>query len=63
MLFCKRCRGRVFIDRQYSSIQHMETYCVICGLRTFFHPPVESREGKWLLEKELFRAKHTITSL
>jgi len=63
MIFCKRCRGRVFVDRQYSNVQHIETYCVICGLRTFFHPPAESKEGKWLLEKELYRAKYTITSL
>jgi hypothetical protein len=63
MIACKKCRGIVFIDRQYSSIQHMETYCVVCGLRRFFHPPTESEEGRWLLAKELSRAKFTITKL
>lgn len=63
MIFCKKCKGKVFIDRQYSQINHLETYCVVCGLRIFYHPPSESKEGKWLLEKELLRAKFTITSL
>jgi len=63
MLFCKKCGGRLFVDRQYTSIQHIETYCVRCGTRRFFHPPMESGEGKWLLEKELLRAKFTITTL
>jgi hypothetical protein len=63
MIFCKKCKGKIFIDRQYSQINHLETYCIGCGLRTFYHPPAESKEGKWLLEKELLRAKLTITSL
>ena len=60
---CKRCSGRLFIDRQYTSFTHIEVYCIRCGDRTFYHPPHESREGKWLLAKELFRTKYTITSL
>jgi predicted nucleic-acid-binding Zn-ribbon protein len=63
MINCKRCNGRVFIDRQYSSLMHIEVYCVRCGNRNFYHPPAESSEGKWLLEKELLRAKFTIASL
>ena len=53
----------MFIDRQYSSTDHMEIYCVRCGSRKFFHPPKESQEGQWLLVREKFRAKSTITSL
>jgi len=41
----------------------METYCMVCGSRSFFHPPTESEQGRWLLAKELFRAKYTITPL
>ena len=63
MISCKKCKGRIFVDRQYSSVQHMETYCVVCGLRRFFHPPIESEEGRWLLAKEILRAKNTITKL
>ena len=63
MLHCIKCNGRVFLDRQFSSIDHMETFCIICGNRKFYHPPTESQEGKWLLQKERFRAKSTIVSL
>lgn len=53
----------MFIDRQYTSLQHIEIYCVRCGERKFYHPPQNSGEGLWLLEKELLRARYTITSL
>jgi hypothetical protein len=62
-MLCKKCGGRVFIDRQYSTIDHMETFCILCGKRTFFHPPSQSLEGRWLLEKEKSRVKNTMTSL
>jgi hypothetical protein len=62
-MICKKCKGRVLLDRQYSSLMHMETYCISCGLRSFFHPPRESEQGRWLLAKELSRAKLTITKL
>lgn len=62
-MFCRKCKGRVFIDRQYTNIDHIETFCIMCGTRKFFRPPSESLEGRWLLEKEKLRAKHTITSL
>lgn len=63
MLKCKKCNGRVFVDRQYTSTDHIETFCVMCGHREFYHPPTQSQEGKWLLQKEKSRAKSTITSL
>lgn len=63
MINCKRCKGRIFIDRQYTSQMHIETYCVRCGERKFYHPPQDSREGRWLLLNEKYRAKNTITSL
>ena len=62
-MFCKKCNGRVFIDRQYSSVDHIETFCIMCGTRRFFHPPDQSGEGRWLLAKEKLLAKSTITSL
>jgi hypothetical protein len=62
-MLCKRCKGKVFVDRQYSSVMHLETFCVICGDRKFFHPPEQSSEGLWLLEKEKLLAKSTITTL
>jgi hypothetical protein len=63
MISCTRCKGRMLIDRQYSSIAHLEIYCITCGRRKFFHPPSNSKEGSWLLQKEILRAKTTIVSL
>lgn len=63
MLKCKRCKGRVFVDRQYTAIDHVETSCIVCGDRVFYHPPLETSEGQWILQKEKSRAKHTITNL
>jgi DNA-directed RNA polymerase subunit RPC12/RpoP len=63
MLKCEKCKSRMFVDRQYSSSTHLETYCIMCGHRRFFNPPQNSSEGRWLLEKEASRAKATITHL
>jgi 5-methylcytosine-specific restriction endonuclease McrA len=63
MIFCKRCNGRMFVDRQYSNVNHLETFCMLCGSRNFFHPPSESERGRWLLQKEKSRASSTITTL
>ena len=63
MLKCTKCRGRMFIDRTHSSVMHLETYCMSCGYRKFFNPPVDSEEGRWLLKKEQLRAKVTISPL
>lgn len=53
----------MFLDRQYSSTTHLEVYCLYCGSRRFFHPPSESKEGTWLLKKEIQRAKATMSPL
>ena len=53
----------MFVDRVFTSMSHLETYCFYCGSRKFFHPPSDSEEGRWLLKKEIERAKTTITPL
>ena len=63
MLKCLKCKGRMFLDRIYSSPMHLESYCMLCGSRRFFNPPNSSEEGRWLLKKELQRSKATISSL
>jgi hypothetical protein len=63
MIRCDKCPGRVFIDRTYSSPMHLETYCILCGTRKFYSPPDKTTEGRWLLKKEVLRAKATISSL
>ncbi len=62
-MICKRCNGRMFVDRQFSSVDHLEIFCILCGSRAFFHPPAQTGEGRWLLEKEKLLAKNTITTL
>jgi len=53
----------MFVDRIHSNIDHLETYCVRCGNRKFYHPPSDSAEGTWLLQKEKSKAKSTIANL
>lgn len=60
---CLKCKGKMFIDRVYNSMHHIEIFCLYCGSRRFFHPPQESEEGLWLLKKEVLRAKATIAPL
>jgi hypothetical protein len=49
-MICRRCSGRVFIDREFSNEYEWETFCLICGERRFI--PVRSPLGraitKWL---------------
>jgi predicted nucleic-acid-binding Zn-ribbon protein len=63
MLKCFKCDGRMFVDRQYTTVDHVETFCIKCGSRKFFHPPSATSEGIWILQKERSRAKSTITPL
>ena len=53
----------MFIDRTFSSVNHLEVYCLTCGNRKFLNPPENSKEGRWLLKREQLRAKATISPL
>lgn len=33
MLTCKKCKGRVFVDRMYSQHLRVEFFCLACGKR------------------------------
>lgn len=64
MLYCKKCNGRVFVDRMYNAENHIETFCIICGARKFYHNwGPDDREAQWLLETEKKRAKITVSPL
>jgi hypothetical protein len=63
MLKCDKCKGRMFVDRLYTTLDHVEIFCVQCGARKFFHPAQESEQGRWILQKELLRANNIIVSL
>jgi hypothetical protein len=52
-LACKRCKGRVFIDRVFSAEEHLELYCGACGKRWIFHDSgTHNVFVKWLMRKE-----------
>jgi hypothetical protein len=56
MLNCKKCKGRLFVDRVFTSHDHLETFCIICGGRNIYHPPSKfERNIQWLHQNELKR--------
>ena len=53
MLQCKKCKGKLFIDRVHSGYDHLETFCINCGCRTMYHPPSKfGAFGLWLEQIE-----------
>jgi len=56
MMHCRRCGGRVFIDRVFSQKLHIELYCLLCGRRWMINKEM-SIFGRWLDEKELEQRK------
>lgn len=51
-MYCKKCNGRVFIDRSNPVIQIAELFCSMCGKRWF----IKTQEGNafvsWLVKSE-----------
>ena len=50
-LSCKKCKGKVFVDRVHSSHDHLEIFCINCGFRKMFHPPSKFGMSIQWLEK------------
>lgn len=50
MLSCKKCTGRVFVDRVYSQNLRIELFCIMCGKRWMIKR--ETRLGAWLARRE-----------
>lgn len=50
---CRKCNGRVFLDRVFSDNKNYELYCILCGDRRFVSK--SSELGKWLGVKEAER--------
>ena len=34
-MYCRKCSGRVFVDRVFSSSLRTELFCILCGRRWF----------------------------
>jgi hypothetical protein len=52
MIKCKKCKGKVFVDRVFSERDHLETFCINCGKRDMYHPPSRFQDIKWLADRE-----------
>lgn len=48
---CKKCEGRVFLDRTYSEKQHIELFCIMCGARWMLDKN-KNRFAAWLTKME-----------
>ncbi len=56
MMFCKKCNGRVFVDRVFSQKLHTELFCVLCGKRWMINKET-NRFAKWLTTLEHLNSK------
>lgn len=56
MMFCKKCNGRVFVDRVFSQKLHVELFCLMCGKRWMINKD-RSPLGQWLEKKEFEHLK------
>lgn len=56
-MFCKKCNGRVFIDRVFSQKLHMELFCIMCGKRWMINKETNVL-AKWLEKQENKYAKN-----
>lgn len=50
---CRRCNGRVFLDRTFSDNKNFELFCMLCGDRRFISKGTEL--GEWLQAQEQVR--------
>ena len=52
-MWCKKCSGRVLVDRVFSSETHVELYCFTCGKRWIFnHPQNIGSFALWIWKME-----------
>ena len=47
---CKKCKGRVFVDRVYAQNLRVELFCIMCGKRWMVKR--ENRFASWIAKNE-----------
>jgi hypothetical protein len=48
----------MFVDRVFSSHDHLELYCLKCGKRDMYHNPQKyGKQIQWIMQKEKEIAK------
>lgn len=50
-MFCRKCGGRVVIDRVFSEGRKFDVACLICGKRGFVDRDTNAF-GRWLQKRE-----------
>lgn len=60
-MYCKKCNGRVFIDRVFSQKLHIELFCIACGKRWMLNKETNAL-GRWLDLQENQLKNFTISS-
>lgn len=56
MLYCKKCVGRIFIDRVHSNGGDIDLFCLKCGARWMLHKNHPTAQIFNKLEKQRERA-------
>ena len=54
---CRRCRGRVFLDRVFTDNKNFEMYCILCGAREFVSKSSELGKRLEKMESERMVAR------
>lgn len=60
-MVCKKCGGRVFVDRLFSEKKHMELACSRCGKRWMLDKD-KNRFAAWLCKVENAHAHATVVT-
>jgi hypothetical protein len=50
-MHCKKCGGRMFVDRTFSDNNRLEVYCSLCGKRVYASR-FDNAFGAWITKKE-----------
>lgn len=59
-LTCSKCSAKMFVDRVFLTVDHLELYCLRCGKREMYHNPEKFGERiQWIMKIEKIRAKRT----
>jgi predicted nucleic-acid-binding Zn-ribbon protein len=59
-LTCKKCSAKMFVDRVFLTVDHLELYCLKCGRREMYHNPSNFDERiQWIMKVEKTRAKRS----
>lgn len=51
---CRKCGGRVFVDRLLSEKMHVELACILCGKRWMLNKE-KNRLARWISLREQMR--------